>query len=119
MANAESPGQERDGKEQIACHRCANLESQPGPKRIFDTKDRNDRKVAVAVGGVMAEHLGWFYYFLIAGSLISVACFVLYRLFDTVEALVEIRDIDEAGKLDSLAADTASPHTAAPGTSIS
>jgi MFS family permease len=58
--------------------------------------------LAVAVGGVLAEHVGWFYYFLIAGTLISGACFVLYRLFDTVEEIVETRDREEAGEVDAL-----------------
>lgn len=44
----------------------------------------------------MAEHLGWFCYFLIAGLLISGACFVLYDLFDEVEQIVDARDRDEA-----------------------
>ncbi|MCZ6710596.1 MAG: MFS transporter [Gammaproteobacteria bacterium] len=73
--------------------------------------------LAVAVGGVMAEHLGWFYYFLISGSLISVACFVLYRLFDTVENLVEIRDLNEADELNPQTTDTTGPRTV-PDTSI-
>ncbi|MDH3644090.1 MAG: MFS transporter [Gammaproteobacteria bacterium] len=57
--------------------------------------------LAVAVGGFMAEHLGWFYYFLTAGLLISVACFVLNHLFDTVEEIVEARDREEAGEFDA------------------
>jgi len=57
--------------------------------------------LAVAVGGFMAEHLGWFYYFLTAGLLISVACFVLNHLFDTVEEIVDARDREEAGELDA------------------
>lgn len=75
--------------------------------------------LAVAVGGVMAEHLGWFYYFLISGTLISVACFVLYRLFDTVEGLVEIRDADEAGELDAQTGTTTLQPAALPGRSYS
>jgi len=60
--------------------------------------------LAVAVGGLLAEHLGWFYYFLLAGTLISAACFVLYGLFDTVEAIVERRDRDEANETGTLPA---------------
>ncbi|HEY5680590.1 MAG TPA: MFS transporter [Pseudomonadales bacterium] len=52
--------------------------------------------LAVAVGGFMAEYLGWFYYFLVAGTLVSGACFVLYYLFDTIEDIVEERDRTEA-----------------------
>jgi MFS transporter, PAT family, beta-lactamase induction signal transducer AmpG len=52
--------------------------------------------LATAMGGVLAEHLGWFYYFLIAGILVSGACFLLYALYDTVEASVDARDAAEA-----------------------
>lgn len=51
--------------------------------------------LALAIGGVLAEHLGWFLYFLLAGSLVVVACFILWTLFDRVEALVEARDAAE------------------------
>ena len=63
--------------------------------------------LAVALGGVMAEYLGWFYYFLIAGTLISAACFVLYHLFDKVEQIVEIRDRAEAGEVETQPDDVA------------
>jgi MFS family permease len=72
--------------------------------------------LAVAVGGFMAEYLGWFYYFLISGTLISAACFVLYHVFDTVEAMVEMRDREEAGE-SAAAPDPTTPQPAAsPGT---
>ena len=61
----------------------------------------------MALGGVMAEYLGWFYYFLIAGTLISAACFVLYHLFDKVEQIVEIRDRAEAGEVETQPDDVA------------
>ncbi len=53
--------------------------------------------LATAVGGVLAEHLGWFYYFLIAGALVSGTCFLLFVLFDRIEALVDARDATELG----------------------
>jgi MFS family permease len=58
--------------------------------------------LATAVGGVLAEHLGWYFYFVVAGILISSACFILYRIFDRIEALVDDRDIAEATESDSL-----------------
>ncbi|MEQ8859828.1 MAG: MFS transporter [Pseudomonadales bacterium] len=51
--------------------------------------------LATAVGGLLAEHLGWFYYFLLAGVLISGACFLLYFVYDRIEALVDERDAQE------------------------
>ena len=56
--------------------------------------------LSTAIGGVLAEHLGWFYYFMVAGMLISGACFLLYAVYDRIELLVDARDADE------LAADT-------------
>jgi MFS family permease len=52
---------------------------------------------ALAVGGVLAEHLGWFYYFILAGGLVIGACFVFYLLFDRIDAAVEARDRQERG----------------------
>jgi PAT family beta-lactamase induction signal transducer AmpG len=52
--------------------------------------------LATAVGGLLAEHLGWFYYFMLAGILISGACFLLYGMFDRVEAVVDARDARDA-----------------------
>lgn len=52
--------------------------------------------LATAIGGFLAEHLGWFYYFLAAGILISGTCFLLYGVFDRIEALVDLRDAREA-----------------------
>jgi len=51
--------------------------------------------LATAIGGVLAEHLGWFYYFMVAGMLISGACFLLYAVYDRIEALVDARDATE------------------------
>jgi len=47
---------------------------------------------ATAVGGVIAEHVGWFYYFIICGSLVALAAFTFYALFDTIERAVEERE---------------------------
>lgn len=55
--------------------------------------------LSTAVGGWLAEHLGWFYYFLTAGILISGVCSLLYGLFDHIEALVDARDVREAGEV--------------------
>ena len=47
---------------------------------------------ATALGGVLAFELGWFRYFLMAGVLVSLVAFALWRLFDRIEALVDERD---------------------------
>ena len=52
--------------------------------------------LATALGGFLAEHLGWFYYFLAAGILICSTCFLLYGVFDRIESLVDERDAREA-----------------------
>lgn len=54
--------------------------------------------LATAVGGLLAEHLGWFYYFLLAGILISSTCFLLYGVFDRIEDLVDQRDAQELAR---------------------
>ncbi len=51
--------------------------------------------LATAIGGFLAEHMGWFFYFLLAGTLISATCFLLYFVFDRIEMLVEARDAAE------------------------
>lgn len=51
--------------------------------------------LSTAIGGFLAEHLGWFYYFALAGVLISAACFLLYAVFDRIETLVGERDARE------------------------
>lgn len=51
--------------------------------------------LATAIGGFLAEHMGWFFYFLLAGTLISATCFLLYFAFDRIEMLVEARDAAE------------------------
>ena len=61
--------------------------------------------LALALGGVLAEHLGWFLYFLSAGSFVVGACFVLWTLFERVEALVEARDAQELVNLETSASD--------------
>lgn len=53
--------------------------------------------VATALGGWLAWGLGWFYYFMLAGVLISSACFLLYSMYDRIETLVDERDAHEHG----------------------
>lgn len=50
---------------------------------------------ALGIGGVLAEHLGWAWYFALAGAFVTACCFVFYALFDRIEALVETRDAAE------------------------
>lgn len=50
---------------------------------------------ALGIGGVLAEHLGWAWYFALAGAFVTACCFVFYFLFDRIEALVEARDAAE------------------------
>ena len=52
--------------------------------------------LATAAGGFISHHLGWLWHFVIGGSLSVVMCFVLYRLYAPVEAIVEARDRREA-----------------------
>ena len=47
---------------------------------------------ALGVGGVLAQHLGWYAYFLLSGFFVTGCCFVFYWLFDRVEAAVDTRD---------------------------
>jgi MFS family permease len=47
---------------------------------------------ALAIGGVIAEHVGWHAYFAFGGIFTIVACFVFYVLFDRIESIVEERD---------------------------
>ena len=51
---------------------------------------------ALAIGGVIAEHAGWYAYFAFGGIFTIFACFVFYMLFDKIEAIVEERDRREA-----------------------
>jgi MFS family permease len=51
---------------------------------------------ALAIGGVLAEHMGWYAYFTFGGVFTVFACFVFYALFDKIEAIVEERDRREA-----------------------
>jgi MFS family permease len=51
---------------------------------------------ALAVGGVIAENIGWYGYFAFGGTFTIFACFVFYVLFDKIEAIVEERDRREA-----------------------
>ncbi len=52
---------------------------------------------ALGIGGVIAEHVGWYWYFVIAGTCVTVCCFVFYFLFDRIEAIVDARDVAELG----------------------
>ena len=52
--------------------------------------------LSTAVGGWLAAQLGWFYYFMVAGILVCGTCFLLFALYDRVEALVDERDADES-----------------------
>lgn len=54
--------------------------------------------LGLAIGGVLAEHLGWFHYFMLAGCVVIGACLTVGVLFDRVEALVEARDADELAR---------------------
>jgi MFS family permease len=51
---------------------------------------------ALAIGGVLAEHIGWYAYFAFGGIFTVFACFVFYSLFDKIETIVEERDRLEA-----------------------
>jgi len=48
--------------------------------------------LATAIGGFLAHHLGWFWYFIVGGSAAVAACVLLYTLFDTVEGIVDARE---------------------------
>jgi MFS family permease len=56
---------------------------------------------ALGLGGVLAEHLGWYWYFVLTGAFVTGCCFVFYFLFDRIEAIVDARDARELS--DSLA----------------
>jgi MFS family permease len=48
--------------------------------------------LATAIGGVLAHHLGWFWYFVVGGIAVVGVCVLLYRLYDTVEGIVDVRE---------------------------
>ena len=48
--------------------------------------------LSTAVGGFLAHHIGWQWYFVVGGLAAISMCFVLYRLYDTVETIVDERD---------------------------
>jgi len=54
---------------------------------------------ATALGGLLAFEFGWFRYFLIAGVSVSCVAFLLWRLYDRVEGLVDQRDEAELSGL--------------------
>lgn len=47
---------------------------------------------ASAVGGFIAFYIGWFYFFLVAGLMVSFGAFVIWWAYDGIEALVNERD---------------------------
>ena len=53
---------------------------------------------ALGVGGVLAQHLGWYTYFLLSGFFVTGCCFVFYWLFDRIEAAVDARDRAELAR---------------------
>jgi MFS family permease len=59
--------------------------------------------LGLAIGGVLAEHLGWFWYFALAGAVVVVSCFTVWLLFERVETLVETRDAEELARRGTLA----------------
>lgn len=50
---------------------------------------------ALAVGGFLADWLGYFWYFALTGIFVSICCLIFYSLFDLVESLVSERDAEE------------------------
>jgi MFS family permease len=56
---------------------------------------------ALAVGGFLAEWLGYFWYFAATGVFVSICCLIFYSLFDTIESLINLRDSAEASASDS------------------
>ncbi len=70
--------------------------------------------LSTAVGGLLAEHLGWFYYFLLAGTLISATCFLLYAVYDRIEDLVDARESREGSAEGWLTDPLPSPHSTSP-----
>jgi MFS family permease len=51
--------------------------------------------LSTAVGGVLAHHVGWLWYFVVGGIVPVCVAFVLYRVYDRVERIVEARDAAE------------------------
>ena len=47
---------------------------------------------AAALGGILAHQIGWFYFFLAAGFMVSFGAFAIWWTFDGIEALVDARD---------------------------
>jgi MFS family permease len=47
---------------------------------------------ALGIGGVLAQHLGWYAYFLLSGFFVTGCCFAFYWLFDRIEVAVDARD---------------------------
>lgn len=50
---------------------------------------------ALAVGGFLAEILGYFWYFSLTGVFVSVCCLIYYAAFDRIEELVSERERQE------------------------
>ncbi len=55
---------------------------------------------ALAVGGFLAEALGYFWYFSVTGVFVSVCCLIYYSAFDRIEELVGERERLERGEVD-------------------
>ena len=62
--------------------------------------------LATSIGGFIAHHLGWFWHFVIGGSATVTMCFMLYFLYERIEAIVEERDRRELELEDDTMADT-------------
>lgn len=60
--------------------------------------------LATSAGGFIAHHLGWFWHFVIGGSATVTMCFLLYFLYERIEAIVEERDRRELESVDAAAA---------------
>ncbi len=53
---------------------------------------------ALAVGGFLAEFLGYFWYFSVTGIFVSICCLIYYAAFDRIEELVNERERLERGE---------------------
>ncbi|HEY6598565.1 MAG TPA: MFS transporter, partial [Pseudomonadales bacterium] len=68
---------------------------------------------ALGVGGVVAEYVGWYWYFLGCGIFVTICCFGFYLMFDRIEAAVEARDAAELAA--APAGRSSPPHLSATG----
>jgi len=58
---------------------------------------------ALGIGGVLAQNVGWYAYFLLSGFFVTGCCLVFYWLFDRIEAVVDERNRVELAHDHSLA----------------